>query len=95
MSIYRYRYLRTMYDKIVGVAVQKPNGELIMQIDKNLIEFGDGAPKLEMLNLYLEKIAEMPKYKPLQIYDVSRIYTTKHFVSCQHLMDEGKNFLVE
>lgn len=95
MASYRYRFLRTMYDKIVGVAVQKPDGELIMQIGSNLIEFDQGAPKLEMLNLYVEKIAEMPKYKPLQIYDVSRIYTTNHFVNCKQLMDEGKNFLIE
>lgn len=95
MASYRYRYLRTMYDKIVGVAVQKPDGELVMQVGTQLIEFEQGAPKLEMLNLYVEKIAEMPKFKPLQIYDISKIYTTDRFISCKQLMDEGKNFLVE
>lgn len=95
MSRCRYRYLRTMYDKIVGVAVELPNGELIMQVGREMIEFGAGSPKLEMLNLYVEKIADKPKFKPLQIYDVSRIYTTQQFRSCQQLMDEGKNFLVE
>lgn len=84
-----------MYDKIVGVAVEMPNGELMMQIGKEMIEFQQGAPKLEMLNLYAEKIAEMPKYKALQIYDVSKVYATSSFVSCQKLMDEGKDFLVE
>lgn len=92
---YRFRYFRTMYDKIVGVAVEKPDGELIIQMGKEMIEFQQGAPKLEMLNLYAEKIAEMPKYKPLQIYDVSKIYSTQQFVSCQKLIDEGKDFLVE
>lgn len=95
MAKYRYRYLRTMYDKIVGVAVQKPDGELIMQVGTQVIEFDQGAPKLEMLNLYVDKISEMPKFKPLQIYDISKIYTTDRFVSCKQLMDEGKNFLVE
>lgn len=95
MARYRYRYFRTMYDKIVGVAVEKPDGELIMQMGTQMIEFQQGAPKLEMLNLYAEKIADMPRYKPLQIYDVSKIYTTDRFVSCKQLMDEGKNFLVE
>ncbi|PKL74669.1 MAG: hypothetical protein CVV27_19320 [Candidatus Melainabacteria bacterium HGW-Melainabacteria-1] len=95
MAKFRYRYLRTMYDKIVGVAVEKPGGDLIMQIGNQMIEFDKGAPKLEMLNLYVEKIADMPKYKPLNIYDVSNIYTTDRFVNCKQLMDEGKNFLVE
>jgi len=95
MAVYRYRYLRTMYDKIVGVAVEAPSGELIMQVGREMIEFGSGAPKLEMLNLYVEKISEKPSFKALKIYDVSRIYTTKQFRSCQQLMDEGKNFLVE
>ncbi|MEZ0374064.1 MAG: hypothetical protein ACAI44_33545, partial [Candidatus Sericytochromatia bacterium] len=67
----------------------------IIQMGREMIEFGQGAPKLEMLNLYAEKIAEKPKYKPLQIYDVSKIYTTDTFISCQQLMDEGKDFLVE
>ena len=39
MSTYRFRYLRTMYDKIVGVAVEKPNGELIMQVGTQLIQW--------------------------------------------------------
>lgn len=95
MAKYRFRFLRTMYDKIVGVAVETPSGELIMQIGGKLIEFDRGAPKLEMLNLYVEKIAEMPKYKPLQIYDVSKIYSTDRFINCQKLIDEGKDFLVE
>lgn len=95
MATYRYRYLRTMYDKIVGVAVQKPDGSLIMQIGKQLIEFGSDAPSLNMLNHYVETIAEKPQFKPLGIYDVSNVYTTQNFVSCQRLMDEGKNFLIE
>ncbi|MEZ0370690.1 MAG: hypothetical protein ACAI44_16485, partial [Candidatus Sericytochromatia bacterium] len=65
MAKYRFRFFRTMYDKIVGIAVEKPNGELIIQMGREMIEFGQGAPKLEMLNLYAEKIAEKPKYKPL------------------------------
>lgn len=95
MATYRYRYLRTMYDKIVGVAVQKPDGSLIMQIGKQLIEFGNDAPSLNMLNHYVETIAEKPQFKPLAIYDVSKVYTTQNFVNCQRLMDEGKNFLIE
>jgi hypothetical protein len=87
MSVYRFRYLRTMYDKIVGIAVEKPSG-------RQFIEFNQGAPKLEMLHLYVEKIAEKPAFKALQIYDVSKIYTTRTFSSCQQLMDEGRNFLV-
>lgn len=94
MSVYRFRYLRTMHDKIVGVAVEKPNGELIMQVGRQLIEFEQGAPKLEMLHLYVEKIAEKPAFKALQIYDVSKIYATHKFISCQQLMDEGRNFLI-
>lgn len=94
MSTYRFRYLRTMYDKIVGVAVEKPNGELIMQVGTQLIEFDNNAPKLEMMHLYVEKIAEKPTFKALQIYDVSRIYTTKDFTSCAQLMKEGRNFLI-
>jgi hypothetical protein len=94
MSVYRFRYLRTMYDKIVGVAVEKPTGELIMQVGRQLIEFDQGAPKLEMLHLYVEKISEKPAFKALQIYDVSKIYTTRTFTNCQQLMDEGRNFLV-
>lgn len=92
---YKYRYLRTMYDKIVGVAVQKPNGELIMQVGKDIIHFENDAPRIDMMHHYVETIANKPKYKPLEIWDVSRTYTTKEFVSCQKLMDEGKNFLVE
>lgn len=95
MATYRYRYLRTMYDKIVGVAVEKPGKELIMQVGRQLIEFDNNAPSLEMLHLYVEKIAEKPSFKALQIYDVSKIYSTQQFHSCQQLMDEGKNFLVE
>ncbi len=94
MSVYRFRYLRTMYDKIVGIAVEKPSGELIMQVGRQFIEFNQGAPKLEMLHLYVEKIAEKPAFKALKIYDVSKIYTTRTFTSCQQLMDEGRNFLV-
>jgi hypothetical protein len=94
MSTYRFRYLRTMYDKIVGVAVEKPNGELIMQVGTQLIEFDTNAPKLEMMHLYVEKIAEKPTFKALQIYDVSRIYTTQNFTSCAQLMKEGRNFLI-
>jgi hypothetical protein len=94
MSVYRFRYLRTMYDKIVGIAVEKPSGELVMQVGRQFIEFNQGAPKLEMLHLYVEKIAEKPAFKALQIYDVSKIYTTRTFSSCQQLMDEGRNFLV-
>lgn len=93
--MYRYRYFRTMYDKIVGVAVQKPNGQLIMQIGRQMIEFEDSAPSLEMLHHYAEKISEKPAFKALQIYDVSKIYTTKNFQSTAQLMQEGKNFLVE
>lgn len=93
--VYRFRYLRTMYDKIVGVAVEKPNGDLIMQVGRDLIEFDENKPKLEMMHLYVEKISEMPKYKSLQIYDVSKVYTAKTFTSCQALMDEGRNFLVD
>lgn len=95
MSVYRYRYLRTMYDKIVGVAVQKPNGDLIMQVGTQLIEFDQQAPSLEMLHHYVEKISEKPAFKALKIYDVSRIYSTQDFRSCKQLMDEGKNFLIE
>ncbi len=95
MATYRYRYLRTMHDKIVGVAVQKPGGELIMQIGRQLIEFGADAPSLNMLNHYVETIAEKPQFKALKIYDVSKVYTTNAFRSCQQLMDEGKNFLIE
>lgn len=95
MAVYRYRYFRTMYDKIVGVAVEKPNGQLIMQIGRQMLEFEQSAPKLEMLHLYAEKIAEKPAYKALQIYDVSNIYTTQSFQSTRQLMEEGKNFLIE
>lgn len=92
--MYRFRYFRTMYDKIVGIVVEKPNGQLIMQIGRQQIEFEDNAPKLEMMHLYVEKIADKPGYKELKIYDVSKIYKTKTFTSCQALMNEGRNFLV-
>lgn len=95
MAKYRYRYLRTMYDKIVGVAVQKPNGDLVMQVGTQLLEFNDNAPSLEMMQHYVETISEKAAFKALKIYDVSRIYTTEEFRSCKQLMDEGKNFLVE
>lgn len=95
MATYRYRFLRTMYDKIVGVAVQKPDGSLIMQIGRQLVEFGHDAPNLNMLNHYVETISEKPQFKALNIYDVSKVYTTQNFVTCQRLMDEGKNFLIE
>ena len=93
--MYRYRYLRTMYDKIVGVAVQKPNGALIMQIGRQMIEFDQDAPSLNMLQHYVETIANKPQFKALKIYDVSKVYTTRNFVSCQQLIKEGKNFLIE
>ena len=95
MATYRYRFLRTMYDKIVGVAVQKPDGSLMMQVGTQLIEFGQDAPSLNILNHYVDTIAEKPQFKALKIYDVSKVYTTQNFVNCQRLMDEGKNFLIE
>lgn len=95
MAKYRYRYLRTMYDKIVGVAVQKPNGDLIMQVGTQILEFDEQAPSLEMMKHYVETISEKAAFKALKIYDVSRIYSTDNFSSCKQLMDEGKNFLIE
>ena len=92
---FRYRFLRTMHDKIVGVAVEKPGKQLVLQIGREILEFDQNAPSLDMIKHYVEKISEKPKYKALQIYDVSNIYTTDTFVSCQQLMNEGKNFLIE
>ena len=41
-----------MYDKIVGIAVEMPNGELIIKMGQAPpIPFGADAPKLEMLHL--------------------------------------------
>lgn len=86
---YRYRLLRTIRDKVVGIALEKLDGELVIQLGNNVIEFDKNAPRLEELPLYIEKISEKREYKNLELYDCTkiRLLDPSQFISIKHLME--------
>lgn len=68
MAKYRYRLIRTMFDKAVGVAVEPPGGGLLLRLGQRDLDFdGAKAPKLESLDYYVDNIAAKPEFKALQI----------------------------
>ena len=74
MATFRYRFVRTMGDKVIGVAVLPPDGGLMLRIGQRDFDFdGRTAPKLESLDLYIETISEKPEFRRLEIHNVDRI----------------------
>jgi hypothetical protein len=74
MPTYRYRIIRTMFDKAIGVAVQPPEGGLLLRLGQRDLDFDKAkAPKLESLDFYIDQIAAKPEYKALQIDNYGKI----------------------
>lgn len=88
---YRYRLLRTIRDKVVGVAVDPPDDDLIIKLGDEVIEFDDNAPLLEHMNSFIERIAQKPQYKHLELYDCGKIreLDKNDFVSLDDLIENG------
>jgi len=88
---YRYRLLRTLRNDIVGVVLDPPDDDLIMKIGDEVIEFNDTAPKLEFLQIFIEKISEKPQYKALGLYDCGRIreLDARDYISLDDLIENG------
>ncbi|MBC7543379.1 MAG: hypothetical protein H7338_11675 [Candidatus Sericytochromatia bacterium] len=75
MATYRFRFIRTHSDKVVGVALCPPEGGLTMRIGQREFDFDvQTAPKLASLDLYIETIADKPEFKAFGIHNVSRIH---------------------
>jgi len=88
---YRYRLLRTLRNDIVGVALDPPDDDLIMKIGDEVLEFDSTAPKLEFLQVFIEKIAEKPQFKNLGLYDCGRIreLDARDYISLDDLILNG------
>jgi len=91
MIVYRYRLLLTIRGKPVGVAVETPKKELLIQLGDELMEFEEDAPTLELIPHYVETIATKKEYKHLELDYCGRIMKIpeKEFVSLDHLMKHG------
>lgn len=88
---YRYRLLRTIRNEIVGVALDPPDDDLIIKIGDDVIEFDEKAPLLEHIHLFVEKIAQKPKYKDLGLYDCGklRVISERDYISMDDLIQNG------
>ena len=74
MATYRYRLIRTIRDEAIGVALEPPDGGLMLRLGQRDFDFdGRRAPKLEQLNLYIETISEKPEFRPLGIDNVGPV----------------------
>jgi hypothetical protein len=86
----RYRLILTLFDKVVGIAVEKPRKGLWMKIGHEEFDYEDG-PKLEMLTTYIEVIAKKKRYEHLKIDHLGRIriIDAEDYKGLDHLMKEG------
>jgi hypothetical protein len=98
MATYRYRFIRTMFDKPVGIAVQPPEGGLMLRIGQRDLDFGGPrTPQLESLDNYIDTIAAKPEFKALQIDHCSRVRTIDldRFVSMALFMQKVQHLAAE
>jgi hypothetical protein len=88
---YRYRLLRTIRDEVVGVAVDPPDDDLIIQLGDQVIEFDDKAPLLEFMPSFIERMSQKPQFKSLGLYDCGKIreIDALDFISLEDLMRNG------
>lgn len=94
MATYRYRLIRTMYDKVVGVAVQPPGGGLMLRLGQKDLDFDPRtAPKLESLDLYVHELTAKPEARALQVDNLGPVRRIEldRFVSLANFQQKVEN----
>ena len=89
---YRYRLLLTLFDEVVGVAVEKPKGGLTLMLGNTTLDYEE-APTLEKFPKYLEALADKKEYRYLKIDRCGRIRVLEfdEFTTLEQLMRDGRD----